>query len=619
MDNQVLISLATIAILGIGSQWLASWARLPAILFLLIIGILVGPVFDFIRPDELFGNLLFPFVSLSVAVILFEGSLTLKFEEIKGLGKTVRNLISIGALITWLVIAISTHYLLGFSFELSFLFGAMVIVTGPTVIIPMLRTVRPNAKISNILRWEGIVIDPLGALLAVLAFDFIISGQQQDAVSSVILTFGTIVLFGTLIGFITGWLLGELLRRQLVPQYLRNVITLTFVFAAFVLADTIEHESGLLAVTIMGITMANMKDMDIDDILDFKESLSLLLISALFIVLAARVQLEQFAELGWPAVGVLAITMLVARPISVFVSSIGSDLNVREKLMISWIGPRGIVAAAVSSLFALRLEDKGYTEAALLVPLTFLIIIGTVIIQSATAKHVGRFLGVREPSPTGVLIIGAGNVARAIGKQLQEHGFKVVLTDSSWENTSLARMEGLETYYGNPVSEHADRNLSLAGVGKLLAMSGRGSLDTLSCLRFKPDFGVKNVYQLRTTREQHISQKHIVSTNHRGYELFGENITYGTLAQLLRNGAEIKTTQLSEEFNFDSYLEKYGERSIPLFAIDNKQRLHIFVANGKMQPEKDWKIVSMVEPGPPVEEKTGQQDSGAVHAAAHSG
>lgn len=604
MDHHLLISLAAITVLGIGSQWLASWARLPAILFLLIIGIIVGPVLEFIHPDELFGDLLFPVVSLSVAVILFEGSLTLRFDEIKGLGKTVRNLITIGALITWVIIAFSTHYLLDFSFELSFLFGAMVIVTGPTVIIPILRTVRPNAAIANVLRWEGIVIDPLGALLAVLTFDFIISGQQQDAISSVMLTFGMIIFIGTVSGFIGGWLLGELLRRQLVPQFLRNVITLSFVFAVFVLADSVEHESGLLAVTIMGMTMANMKDMEIDDILDFKESLSLLLISVLFIVLAARVELTQFIQLGWAGVGILAITMLVARPISVFVSAFGSDLTFREKLMISWIGPRGIVAAAVSSLFALRLENEGYTEAALLVPLTFLIIIGTVVIQSASAKQISRLLKVREPSQNGLLIIGAGNVARALAKQLRGHGFKAVLTDSNWENISLARMDGLETYYGNPVSEHAERNLSLVGLGKLLAISGRGSLDTLACLRFKPDFGVKNLYQLRTTREQHISEKHMVSTRHKGYELFGEKMTYGVMAQLLRSGAEIKTTTLSEEFNFDTYIKQYGDRSVPLFAIDNKGRLHIFVTNGKMKPEKEWKIISLVSPDGLLPERT---------------
>ena len=479
--------------------------------------------------------------------------------------------------------------------ELAFLFGAIVVVTGPTVIIPMLRIVRPNTKVANVLRWEGIVIDPLGALLAVLVFDFIISGQQNNALGMIFLTFGKIIFSGLIIGFVSGWLIGEILRKQYVPQYLRNIFTLISVFAIFVTSEMIESESGLLAVTVMGITMANMKDMDIDNILDFKESLSVLLISALFIILAARIELHELIHVGWPAIILLGIIIFVARPISVFTSSIGSDLTVNEKLMVSWIGPRGIIAAAISSLFALRLEDAGYSEAALIVPLTFVIIIGTVVIQSTTARYIADFLKVRESSPTGLLIIGAGNVARAIGKELQYHGFKTLLTDSTWENIRLARMEGLETYFGNPISEHADRNLNLIGLGKLLAMSGRLNLDTLACLRFKSEFGKKNIYELKTTREKHTEDKHIVSTKHRGYELFTEDADYGNLAYRLRNQAEIKSTQLSDEFTFEQYLKKYEKGIVPMFAIDDKKRLHVFVVNGEMKPEANWIIIAMID------------------------
>ena len=595
MDNQILLSVASIGVLGIACQWFAWWVRIPSILFLLTVGIIAGPVLNLLDPDALLGNLLFPFISLSVAVILFEGSLTLKFEDIRGHGKTVSNLVSIGALITWIIIGYSAYHLLDLPIELAFLFGAVVVVTGPTVIIPMLRIVRPNTKVSNVLRWEGIVIDPLGALLAVLVFDFIISGQQNNALGVILLTFGKIIFSGFFIGFVSGWLIGELLRKQHVPQYLRNIFTLISVFAVFVSSEMIETESGLLAVTIMGITMANMKDMDIDNILDFKESLSVLLISALFIILAARIELHELILVGWPAIILLGIIIFIARPISVFISSIGSDLSVNEKLMISWIGPRGIVAAAISSLFALRLEEAGYSEAALIVPLTFVIIIGTVVIQSTTARYIAEFLKVREPPPTGVLIIGAGNVARAIGKELQSHGFKTLLTDSTWENIRLARMEGLETYFGNPVSEHADRNLNLVGLGKLLAMSGRLNLDTLACLRFKSEFGPKNIYELKTTSEKHTEDKHIVSTKHRGYELFSEDSDYGNLAYRLRNNAEIKSTQLSDEFTFEQYLKKYKGGIIPMFAIDDKQRLHVFVVNGEMRPEPSWTIIAMID------------------------
>ena len=595
MDNHILLSIAGIGVLGITCQWFAWWVRIPSILFLLTAGILAGPILGLLNPDMLLGDLLFPFVSLSVAVILFEGSLTLKFQDIRGHGKTVSNLVTIGALITWAIVGYSTYRLLDLSIELAFLFGAIVVVTGPTVIIPMLRIVRPNTKVANVLRWEGIVIDPLGALLAVLVFDFIISGQQHNVLSTMFLAFGKIILSGFLIGFISAWSLGNLLRKQLVPQYLRNIFTLISVLTVFVLSETIESESGLLAVTVMGITMANMKDMDIDNILDFKESLSVLLISVLFIVLAARIEIAELIFVGWPAIILLGIIILIARPVAVFVSSIGSDLSFNEKLMIAWIGPRGIVAAAISALFALRLEDAGYPEAVLLVPLTFVIIIGTVVIQSTTAQHIAEFLKVREPSPTGLLIVGAGNVARAIAKELQSHGFNTLLTDSTWENIRLARMDGLETYFGNPVSEHADRNLNLSGLGKLLAMSGRLNLDTLACLQFKSEFGTKNIYELKTTREKHTEEKHIVSTKHRGYELFSEDADYGNLAYRLRNQAEIKSTQLSDEFTFERYLKEYEGNIVPMFAIDNKQRLHVFVVNGEMKPKPGWTIIAMID------------------------
>ena len=327
--------------MGIACQWLAWRARLPAILLLLLCGMIIGPVTGLLNPDDLFADLLFPMISLSVAVILFEGSLTLKLDEIRGLASVVRNLITVGVLITWLITAVATHHLIGFPYELAFLFGAVVVVTGPTVIVPILRSVRPNAKIANILRWEGIVIDPLGALLAVLVFDFIISSQSGNALETVSLVFGRIVLVGTTLGALAAFFLGHILRRHLIPEYLRNVLSLTLVFAVYAGADHLAHESGLLSVTVMGMVLADLKNTDIDDILDFKESLSILLISGLFIILAARIEFYQFRELGWNALGVLAAIMLLARPIAVWVSSFTSDLNPREKLLIAWIGPRG--------------------------------------------------------------------------------------------------------------------------------------------------------------------------------------------------------------------------------------------------------------------------------------
>lgn len=596
MSDHPLLAFAIIGAIGLVCQWLAWKTRLPAILYLLLAGLIAGPISGHLNPDILFGELLFPFISLAVAIILFEGSMTLKLREIRGLAKVVRNLITLGAAVTWLVSGLAAYYLLGLPPGLAALFGAIVVVTGPTVIVPMLRSVRPNAKIANVLRWEGIAIDPLGALLAVLMFNFILSGETSDALTSVLLVFLKTIGVGSLTGLAAAVITGFILRRHLIPEFMRNMSVLILVIGTFTLSDLIQHESGLLAVTVMGMVLANTRDLDIEDILNFKETLSLLLISALFVILAARVELYQFINAGWPALGVLAIIMFVARPLAVGLSALGSDLNWRERTLIAWIGPRGIVAAAVAALFALRLEEIGYEGAGLIVPLTFAVIIGTVVIQSATAAPLARLLKVAEPEPRGFLIIGAGDVARAIGKALKDMDFKVLLTDSNWENIRAARMEELSVYYGNPISEHADTHLDLVGIGNMLAMSGRANFDTLATMRFRSEFGTDQLYYLQASREQVAADKHNVSTRHRGHPLFGEEVTHAMLAGWLRSGAELRTTQLTESFGFEAYLEKYRDRCIPLFTLDDSGKWHVMTGGKELEPGAGWKIVGLIAP-----------------------
>lgn len=606
MHEHILIALAGIGLIGITSQWLSWWLKLPAILFLLIGGIIAGPITGWLEPDTLFDDLLFPFVSLAVAVILFEGSLTLKFEQIRGLQQVVINLVSVGMLVTWAVTATATYLLLDIGWELALLFGAITVVTGPTVIIPMLRTVRPNSRLTNILRWEGIVIDPIGALLAVLVFNFIITGQGSDALGSTLLGFGTILVVGIVMGAVPGYLLGLLLRHHLLPEYLHNLTTLTLVFAVFVISNSLYHESGLLAVTVMGLWLANMKGVHIHDILSFKESLSLLFISGLFIILAARLDLNALIELGWPALFVLLAIQFIARPLKVLVSTFRSSLNWRERSLLGWIAPRGIVAAAVSALFALRLQQEGMNEAAILVPLTFMVIIGTVVLQSATARLFAIWLGVAEPEPRGFLIIGANPVARAIGQALQEQEFNVLLTDTTWENIRAARMAGLPTYYGNPISAHADQCLDLVGIGRMLALSPMADVNVLAGLRFRREFGLGSIYTLQTAQEKDAPDKLIAAEEHRGYRLFGEDVTFSKLSSLLSQGAEIHDTRLGDDFSFEDFKNKYGKRATPLFAIDPRSRIQVFVVDGKLAPDTDWVVLSLIEPSE--EEKARAQE-----------
>ncbi|HSH13286.1 MAG TPA: cation:proton antiporter, partial [Desulfurivibrionaceae bacterium] len=288
MYEHTVIIFAAILSASIFCQWLAWRIKLPAIIFLLTAGVLAGPILGVLHPDKLLGELLFPFVSLAVAVILFEGSLTLKFRQILNLQVVVRNMLTFGLMVTWVITAVTTRLVLGLGWELCFLFGAITVVTGPTVIVPMLRTVRPTATVANILRWEGIVIDPIGAALALLVYEFIIAGGTGEALGRTILTFARINGSGLLLGALCGYLFGLVMRLHWLPEFLHNVTSLGLVFAVFALANYFQPESGLMAVTVMGIWLANMKDVAMEDILDFKESLSILLISFLFIILAAR-------------------------------------------------------------------------------------------------------------------------------------------------------------------------------------------------------------------------------------------------------------------------------------------------------------------------------------------
>jgi len=609
MTVSTVFLLACIGVLSLFCQWLAWRVRMPAILFLLAGGIAAGPLLGFLDPEAVFGDLLFPVISLAVAIILFEGSLTLRYEEIRGHGKMVRNLIPVGSVVTCFIGTLAARWILNVSWEVALLFGAISVVTGPTVIAPLLRSVRPNARLSNILRWEGIIIDPVGALLVVLVFEGIISWGQGNVFGHSLYIFGKTLAVGFLLGAVAGWLNGIALRKHLLPQYLHNAGTLTFMLGVYALSNEMAHESGLLTVTVMGIWMANMKQVPIDAILEFKESLSVLLISALFIILAARVEFAAIAELGWGLVAVLALLMLVARPVSIFLSAIGTSLNWREKLFLSWIAPRGIVAAAVSALFAFQLQNLGYESAGALVPLVFMLIIATVTLQSLTARPLARLLNVAEPAEYGFLILGANPVARKIGLALKKLEVPVTLADTNWENVKQARMENLQVYFGNPVSEHASTHLDLTGIGNLLVISPYKHMNSLATYHFLDWFGKDSVLTLAEgdpdQKARHQTAEKIQMT--RG--LFG-GVSYAKLASLASQGYTVKTTQLSDEFTFEDFLEKYDRQAMVLFVMDNRERIAPVRGMDNIKPEKDWTLVSLVPPQARKERK--ERDTGEV-------
>ncbi|MGW8367434.1 MAG: cation:proton antiporter [Gammaproteobacteria bacterium] len=595
MHNLDLVVLSAIFVAGFACQWIAWRVKLPSILFLLLTGILAGPALGWLNPDELLGDLLTPVVSIAVAIILYEGSLTLKLSEIRGHGAVVRNLVTVGVVITWLAATTAAHSVLGWDIHLAALFGGIVTVSGPTVIMPLLRTIRPTRALSNVLRWEAILVDPLGAILAVIVFDYIVVSQTAAGIGQVLGTLLVIVLTGTILGIVAGYSFGLVLRRHWVPDYLRDYLALASVLLVFGVSEAIHAETGLLAVTVMGVWQANMRDLDLEDILDFKESLAMVLVASLFILLAARIELEALASLGVAAIGILLLLQFVAGPARAFVSSIGSELSWRERLYLGWIFPRGIVAAAVSALFALRLEEMGYAGADDLVPLVFTVIIGTVVIQGLTGRVVARALGIATPDPTGVLVVGANALALAYAEALHKAGHRVLVASSGWDGIREARMKGLPVFYGSAVSSYADRHLNLLGLGNLLALSHRPGINELACVRFRYDFGRNAVYTVRHAAEgEH--EKHQVSGQSGGRLLFSGEYSISELLSRIGRGAEIKSTELTDEFDITAHRERYPD-GIILFVTDDRKKLHFPVEDSEL-PEKPGSVVTALVPKP---------------------
>lgn len=595
MSASLPLQIAALVAIGFAAQWLAWRVRLPAILFLLLIGLVLGPGLGWLHPQRVMGELFFPFISFGVAIILFEGSCGLHFSELREVGGTILRLVSVGALVTLGVLAGAAHWIGGLDWQLAALFGALTCVTGPTVVAPMLRTVRPVARVANVLRWEGIVIDPLGALFAVLVYEAIVSHEGGHALA----VFGITIISGTVCGGLGAVALATLLERQWLPDYLQTFASLALVLLTFALANDFAHESGLLAVTVMGIALGNWRGLAIEEIVSFKEHLSTLLISALFILLAAR--------LVWPlppgtlgaGLAILAVALFIARPLSVLAGTAGGNLDWRERALIAWFAPRGIVAAAVSSLFALQLEQRGHIGAELLVPLTFAIIIGTVVVQSATAGRLARMLGVAAPEPHGVMVIGANRVARIVAAALMEQGVRVMVVDDDWFNIRAARMAGLPTWYGDPLSEHATRTLDLDGLGQLFAMSSRRERNGLACVRFSPEFGRGNVYRLRLLPLTADDNRHLQHDESiRTARLFGHGITRTLLEDRLDQGWRIKTTRLSRAFDLAAFLAEHGTDALPLFSIDEQGRARIVTETDRLVTKPGWTITALVAPRP---------------------
>jgi NhaP-type Na+/H+ or K+/H+ antiporter len=582
-----MLELAGIIILGILAQWVAWRFKIPAILPLILIGLLVGPIAaeyladdgtKWIEPvwngsEGLFpGESLFYFVSLAISIILFEGGLTLRLKEAKNVGPVITKLITLGSLVTFFGAAIAVHYIFFLSWELSFLFSALIIVTGPTVITPILRNIPLKKDVSAVLKWEGILIDPIGALVAVLVYEFISVDAGGEFTKTALIEFGKIVLFGATFGFTFAHALNFVINKKWVPHYLMNVFALAAVLGVFVLSDSFAHESGLLAVVVMGMVLGNSNSPYLKELLYFKESLSVLLISILFILLAANINMEDLLLIyNWKTAGLFAIVVFVIRPIGIFLSTYNSTLKLNEKLFISWVGPRGIVAAGIASLFGLKLADKGVVGAEYITPLVFMIVLGTVLLNATTARMFAKIAGVFLVKSNGILIVGASKISRLLGDYLERNGRHVVLIDSNQSNIKKAKDLGLEALNTNIYSDSLLDNIELNDVGYLMALTANTDINKYAINKFAEQFGENGSFRL-VSKEEMTDEK-----NNPIEGLFSRTDDFNSLNELTNKHPTIHEIAIKNKEHFNDLIEitKKDNDIIPLFIKDNKGELNI--------------------------------------------
>ncbi|WKA54152.1 cation:proton antiporter [Planococcus shixiaomingii] len=577
-----------IIFLGILSQWIAWRLQLPAIVLMSISGLLAGPLLGIIHPAESFGDLFGPFISLAVAIILFEGSLNLNFKEIKGFNKPVWRIVTLGAFIAWIAGSLAAHYMAGLSWAVAFVIGGLFIVTGPTVILPMLRQSKLASRPAAILKWEGIVVDPFGALLALFAFQFVLFARGDETAAAFGLFF-LASLFAALLGVAAGRLMGWMFEKGLVPEYLKSPMVFAVVLLVFAVSDMVMHETGLLAVTAMGMMMANMQISSINDMRHFKENISVLLISSIFVMLTASIPLDILISIfNWRIIAFVLTMLFIVRPLSVWLSTIGTDMTVQEKTLVGWIAPRGIVALTVSGYFASTLLNEGFQDAELLTALTFALVLATVVAHGFTIGWLSRKLGLASSAEPGIIIVGASKFATMLATALQDMNKNVLIIDAAWARLQEARLKGIPTYAGEILSEHTEYEMDLRLYDTMLAATDIDAYNSLVVSNFVPELGRGKLYQTALQ----VGDPTVFHSSLSGRNLFGDEWNILELESKLEQGYTIRKTPLTAQYTYEDFKNRWIPDTIPLFVKRVQGHIEFFTSDNVVEPKPGDIVVS---------------------------
>lgn len=594
--HELALSIALIGILGIGAQWIAWRTGWPAIALMLAAGVVGGPVLHVINPEHVFGELLEPMVSIAVALILFEGGLSLNFRELRKTDGAVIRLVVLGAPIGWVLGAIACYYVAGLVWPVAILFAGILVVTGPTVVLPLLRQSNVDARPRAILKWEAIVNDPVGALLGVVTYEYLRRAGEGGTLASVILSLLGAAVIAGLIGWLAARLIGWAFPRGHVPEYLKAPILLVAVIGVFVGSNMIQQETGLLAVTVMGVALANMRFDSLRDIQPFKENVTVLLISGVFVILSASLNLEVLRQFEWRFIGFLLALLFLVRPATVLLSLAFSPVPWNERLLLAWIAPRGIVAVAISGLFALRLDRLGYGDGSILVTLSFAVVIATILFHGFSIKAVARWLKVTGASEQGLLIVGATPFTLALADQLRQLDIPVTIADNSWQRLAPARHKGIPTYHGEILSEATEERLDLTQFQVLAAATGNEAYNALVCNEFAPEIGRDNVYQLGDASDD--EDPRTLPESLRGRTLFTSGHGVEEIVEREEQGWTFRKTKISDQFDYEAARAALPPEGDMLLLLRRTGALRFFSHASRPTPQPGDTILSYVPPVP---------------------
>ncbi|GFM29372.1 Na(+):H(+) antiporter [Novosphingobium sp. PY1] len=603
MEHQALV-FALIGVLGIGAQWIAWRTGWPAIAVMLFAGVIAGPVTGLISPEETFGELLEPMISVAVALILFEGGLNLNFRELRKTEGAVTRLVLIGVPVGWGLGAIACYYLAGLVWPVAILFAGILVVTGPTVVLPLLRQSNVAPRPRAILKWEAIVNDPIGALCAVITYEYLRRAEAGGTLIAVVISLLAAAVVAGLIGYAVARLIAWSFPRGQVPEYLKAPVLLVAVISTFVLSHLIQQETGLLAVTVMGVAIANMRLDSLRDIHPFKENVTVLLISGVFVLLSASLDLEVLRQFEWRFIAFLLALLFIVRPLTVLCSLAFSRLPWNERLLLAWIAPRGVVAVAIAGLFALRLGKLGYADGSILVALSFAVVVATIVAHGFSVRHVARWLKVTGVQRKGLLIVGSTSWSLALAEQVRSLELPVTICDTSWQRLSAARQAGIPTYHGEILAESTEERLDLTQFQVLVAISQNEAYNALVCNEFAPDFGRDSVYQLggMGDDEDHRSLPEALQ----GRAMFASGLGVEDIIAREQAGWTFRKTKISDQFDFSDARAELPEGGDMLFLYRKDGKIRFFTHASRPAAEPGDVIVSYAPSRRPEAQSTGQ-------------